>query len=265
MRGKKSEKHVKPKEKKPFKYGDSILQGFLVLLLSLAAVATGLSIPGLAAGVQNKRVDNYTSRKQLEPGALSLTADDTKLTKLSLAVELMLNGDSEFRLVELENGRFLTHGEAKDRLRDVLELAEGTGLYSGLTGDWQELHGEPNLLIPVSGDTSTGLVWIMYASCQMGDEVYSLRFLVDDTSGLVIAVEIKGPNGMMPENREETLKRLAENMSRYYAFSDVELIPQSGDELRQNDGDDCCIHFVRNGETVLDVPVALRDSSWEIK
>lgn len=264
MRGKRSEKHVKPKEKKKFKYGDSILQALFLVLMSLAAVAAGLSVPGLAAAVQDKRVDKFQHEEQLEPGALSLTSDDKKIARIRLAKELFNESEKKFRLVELERGRFLTENEASDRLRDVLQVTEGTGLYSGMAGDWANLHGEAMLCIPQSVDTTTGLVWIMQSQFSLGGSQCELKFIVDDSSGLVVGAAVHGPMGTMPENRAETLKKLAENLSSYYAFSDTKLVPEGEKELLNSSSDQCCIYFVREGETILELPVTIGDSFWEI-
>lgn len=265
MREKKALKHVKPKEKKKHKWWDSILQGLILALMSLAAVAAGLSIPGLAAGMQDKRVDKFQREVELEPGALSLTSDGTKIEKIMLAKKFVYSSTDDFRSVELENGRFLTEGEAKDRIRDVFEIAKDTGLYVGMSGDWNNIQGKPVLLIPASGDESTGLVWIVSSHFELGDTLCVLQFVVDDSSGLVTALKIQGPIGMMPEDRPETLKKLAENLSAYYAFSDTQLVPQSEEELTSGSSDECFIYFKREGEIILELPVTLGDSMWAIR
>ena len=264
MREKKSEKHVKPKERKKFKHLDGVLQGVLLVLMSLAALAAGLSIPDLAAAVQDKKVDKYRHEELLEPGALSLTSDDKKIAKIAIAKEILHDDGEKFRLVELNSGRFLSESEAKDRLRDVMELAQDCGLYAGMAGDWSELHGKAVLCIPESEDTGTGLVWIMEARCQIGDSLCRLKFIVDDSSGLVAAATLHGPVGTMPENRAETLKRLAENLEGYYAFSDTQLSVQNGGQPLNGGGDEFCICFLREGEAVLELPVIIGDSLWEI-
>lgn len=264
MREKKSEKHVKPKERKKFKHLDGVLQGVLLVLMSLAALAAGLSIPDLAVAVQDKKVDKYRREEQLEPGALSLTSDDKKIAKIAIAKEILHDDGEKFRLVELNSGRFLSESEAKDRLRDVMELAQDCGLYAGMAGDWSELHGKAVLCIPESEDTGTGLVWIMEARCQLGDSLYRFKFILDDSSGLGAAATLHGSVGTILENRAETLKRLAENLEGYYAFSDTQLAVQNGGQPLNGGGDEFCICFLREGEAVLELPVIIGDSLWEI-
>lgn len=62
------EKHVKPGKRK-FRTA-SLITAFLVILLSFAAVAAGLVLPGIAAELQSRKIERTYKTEELEPDML---------------------------------------------------------------------------------------------------------------------------------------------------------------------------------------------------
>lgn len=263
MREKKTSKHIK-KSAPAKKSGrrEARLTALLVVLLAAAAIATGLSLPGLSAAIQSRRVANLSRQEELGSGTLKLTSDDAMLEKMRL---ISLSADGvPMETVALESGRFISKAEAADSLNDVFVLAENTGLYTGGPLNWNIIETIPFLLIPRGENLSPALMWIVEAEMDSGDESFYLELIVDDATGLLLSLSFYGETGSNI-NEMQTLNFLTKNLSAYYGFLNIQLAAPSPDETEAYGYENTYyIHCFKNGEQVFDIPVRIDRSGWQI-
>lgn len=268
--------------------GVDVKTGLLIFLLLALAVALGLSLPYLVTSIQGSRIDRTNELVDLGAGALSLDSDEMKLERLELIASIASETTIESAHavdMEISSGRFMDSEKAAAMLPDILALAQGTGLYCY---DFNERHfnrATPALLVSEDYGSSI-IVWAVSYSADDGENIYSLDYCVDDASGIILAVfyYVGRYAGVVDENMNtepytrQSLQRLAENLADSYDFSDTQVrftMPEEQAESEQREYDqptlesdifysNYAIDFVKDGQTVYSMPVAVSIDSWSI-
>ncbi len=212
---KKAQKHLKepaPKVKKRH-YGDSVLMAVLVVLLAVAAIATGIALPGLASELQSRKVDSFHMQEELGAGMLCLTGDDRKLEKLK-AVSRM----NENSMIEIEEGRFSSAQNADAAINELLRVLNEAGIPLGEGRHWEILDTQAYLLLPDEENPESNLVWRVEAEDGKNNR---LIYCTDDATGFILGVYAEGLEYRLDE--QQTAERFCDGIREYYDFTDVDV------------------------------------------
>ena len=241
---KKSEnKHLKEKKPERKIISDGFFTGILVLLLSIAAVATGIALPGLASGIQSKKLDSYSRRQELDSGMLSLTSDERKLDKLRCAEFIR-----EENTVELSKGSFSSEEDAKAALNDFLNLLDKAEISFGKERHWEIYNTRVFLLMPEKDNSDSAIIWHVDARDGEGNE---LSYYMEDSTRLIIRASVeklKYSHDSIYENWDSIRAALSD----YYNFSDIELCIYPEEEKSISLFH---IYFMKNQQQLMSIPV----------
>ncbi len=247
----------------------NILRVFLVILILAAAVTVGLLLPGMICAVQSGSIDRYNRQADLGTGALSLTSDDAKLEKLRLINDAQRyeRMGSPMETVNISDGQFMTAGDAMEALDQVAELISGTGLPCCEFSAADVQFVEPKLMVSDVSGMTTAIVWSVGLYSSDGENYQNLYYLVDDSTGIILAVKHDQSGGGFAagiEQQRQALTGIAENMSECYCFSDTEINAPDIDSDGAGYESSYYISFIRDGEILLKVPVTITMDSWSI-
>lgn len=248
--------------------------GLLVGLIIAAAVVIGLLMPNLFTAVQGRRADGVEKQLELGMGSLSLTSDDAKLEKLRLMREVCEQAakGEYMETVGIKDGRFMTAGDIIGMLDEVLSIIDGTGLPCGSFTSADIQNVEPRLVIADATEMTTAIIWSASLHSSDGGEYRNLNYYVDDSTGIVVEINyecysLNSDKSFVPASidHEQALEMLAENLAESYCLSDTEIIAQKigNEEINPYDSS-YYIYFMRDGETVFQIPVFIGMGIWSV-
>lgn len=255
-----------PPARRPASGLGPVAMGFLLL----AAVAVGLLLPGLSAGIQEQRTDRLEQTVDLGQNGLSLTSDAAKLEKLRILGNL-LGGSGN--LIDLDTeGRFMTAAGASAMFDKAADLVKGTGLNVGGLTRSDVTESSPKLLVSASG-SATSMVWEVSAFKDSDTGWHSFDFLVDDATGLILAAQYTGVDDTLEEEEYEqpdwsgAAEGIVENLARSYAFSNTQLRLSGGLAINR-DSTQFNINYLPgeiSGDTfTLALPLVIGRYGWSV-
>lgn len=247
-----------------------------VAALVLAAVVIGMLLPSLFSLIQAQRLDKTEEILDLNAGELNITSDDIKLERLGLprAWKELEEQGYPIDSVALSDGRFMDANDAADKIYELEELLEGTGLSTGGISADNFQTATPWLIIDASG-VSGIVLWTVHYTRFIGPITEVLDFAVDESTGLIISAQysVTDSSGAGLENNAEayssgnysqTLSALAQNMIKSYNFAETEIEAQTVDSELSEYVNIFDIYFINGGETALSIPVWISFNQWTI-
>ena len=242
-------------------------------LLLLAAVAVGLLLPGIGAGIQERSTDRLSRSLDLGQATLHLTSDDAKLEKLQI-VGGMLNGSGDS--IELNtDGRFMSAADASNKFDEVVALLNGTGLGVGQLTRTDVMESFPLLLVSDSSGVSTSLAWAVQYWKSTGEKWYALDYIVDDATGILLSAEYTEGTRNTSQDEAElledytkpdwsgTAQRIMENLSDSYDFATTTMSLGGTVDLDRF-STMYFVNYTTNQGTVLGLPIVIGRSYWSI-
>ena len=241
------------------------------LLLMAAAVALGLYMPGFFTRILNSRTDNTREIVDLGSSMLSITSDSAKLEKLGLFSE-----NNNYNSIAISAGQNMTKSEATAMLYEIPRFIEGTELPYTQLGDADLMYAEPQLIVSDNANVTTAIVWIIYYARQDGTTYRELSYAVDDSTGIILSAgytEYEEPaydeNGTNKEKEpsyikdsSDTVRRIAENMTEMYKFTDT--FAELDNSVSIGDNYRYSINFYTGGNRELTIPVYIWTNGWQI-
>lgn len=241
------------------------------LLLMAAAVALGLYMPGFFTRILNSRTDNTREIVDLGSSMLSITSDSAKLEKLGLFSE-----NNNYNSVVISGGQNMTESEAAAVVYEIPRFIEGTDLPYTQLGDADLMYAEPQLIVSDNANVTTAIVWIIYYARQDGTTYRELSYAVDDSTGIILSAgytEYEEPaydeNGTNKEKEpsyikdsSDTVRRIAENMTEMYKFTDT--FAELDNSVSIGDNYRYSINFYTGGNRELTIPVYIWTNGWQI-
>ena len=241
------------------------------LLMMAAAVALGLYMPVFFTRIQNSRTDNTREAVDLGSSMLSITSDSAKLEKLGLFSE-----NNSYNSVSISGGQNMTKEEATAMVYEIPRLIEGTDLPYTQLGSADPIYAEPQLIVSDKASVTTAIVWIIYYARQDGTTYRELSYAVDDSTGIILSAgytEYEEPaydeNGTNEEKEpsyiedsSDTVRRIAENMTEMYKFTDT--FAELDNSVSIGDNYRYSINFYTGGNRELTIPVYIWTNGWQI-
>ena len=244
------------------------------LLMMAAAVALGLYMPGFFTRIQNNRTDNTRETVDLGSSMLSITSDSAKLEKLGLFS--LFSENNNYNSVSISGGQNMTEAEATAMVYEIPRLIEGTDLPYTQLGSADLIYAEPQLIVSDDSNVTTAIVWIIYYARQDGTTYRELSYAVDDSTGIILSAgyteyeesaydengtnEEKEPSYI--EDSSDTVRRIAENMTEMYKFTDT--FAELDNSVSIGDNYRYSINFYTGGNRELTIPVYIWTNGWQI-
>ena len=244
------------------------------LLMMAAAVALGLYMPGFFTRIQNNRTDNTRETVDLGSSMLSITSDSAKLEKLGLFS--LSSENNNYNSVSISGGQNMTKAEATAMVYEIPRLIEGTDLPYTQLGSADLIYAEPQLIVSDDSNVTTAIVWIIYYARQDGTTYRELSYAVDDSTGIILSAgyteyeesaydengtsEEKEPSYI--EDSSDTVRRIAENMTEMYKFTDT--FAELDNSVSIGDNYRYSINFYAGGNRELTIPVYIWTNGWQI-
>lgn len=263
-----------PTRRAPARRPLPVLSPVGMVLLLMMAVVMGWLLPGVTAAIQERSTDRLEQTVDLGQASLSLTSDEGKLEKLRIVGE-MLSGRGDSLALNTE-GRFMTAADASDKFYDVVALLEGSGLSVGQLTRTDVVAAFPILLVSDSGTVATSMAWAVEAWRSAGGSWYSLDFVVDDATGLILSVEYNEEKTVEGQHQVDysltewdlpdwsgTAQQIMENLSRSYAFTDTTMTLSGGANLNRLMRM-YYVNYSNSQGTVLGLPIVIGRNSWAI-
>ena len=264
--------------KRPAQAGGSVVrQRLLAAFVILSALALGLLMPGITTAIQDMSIARLDDSVELGEGTLSLFSDDAKIEKFrrTLYMTTLDEYGYEADFTYGDQGKFMTAEDAKAKYGDIKTILEGTGFELEQIGDLLVNASETVSITENATHTTFDLLWavdMFWGTDETVDKYggVQLDFVVDDATGLVLAIHCMGPANYMYDmysystpSYSAAVAKIAENMARLYGFTDTILIPAEPNELNPY-RNTYYINFVQGRETVFRMPVTIESDCWSI-
>ena len=244
------------------------------LLLMAAAVALGLYMPGFFTRILNSRTDNTREIVDLGSSMLSITSDSAKLEKLGLFS--LFSENNNYNSIAISAGQNMTKSEATAMVYEIPRFIEGTELPYTQLGDADLMYAEPQLIVSDNANVTTAIVWIIYYARQDGTTYRELSYAVDDSTGIILsagyteyeepAYDENGTNKAKEpsyiKDSSDTVRRIAENMTEMYKFTDT--FAELDNSVSIGDNYRYSINFYTGGNRELTIPVYIWTNGWQI-